>query len=326
MAAVYHEGTIKGVDPDKFNAEKAAERLRNAMKKLGVDVAEIISVLGDHNNLQRQSIKTQYKTMYGQDLVDDLESELSGHLEELCVTLLMPSRYFDAYGLRHAMQRIGTKEIILTDILASRSNQEIQEIKQVYKNDLYQVELEDDIKSETFGDYEKVLLGLLQGNRDESQSVDYSVVDKDVKDLLDSGVKRKGTDEETFTRILVSRSIPHLKAVLDKYTKLEQDIKSETSGDLQTAYLAIVRFVKDPLEYFARCFYESFAGPGTDDERLIQLVVSHCEVDLKDIGLVYQRLYKQNLTDAIKAECHGDYGKLISKIVTSNDDVTLSEV
>ncbi|ESO89675.1 hypothetical protein LOTGIDRAFT_234258 [Lottia gigantea] len=325
MAAVYHEGTIKGVEPDTFNAEKPAERLRTAMKKLGTDESEIIKVLCEHNNYQRQLIKTMYKTMYGRDLVEDLESELSGHFEELCLGLMMPSRCFDAYCLRHAMKRIGTKEIVLTDILASRSNCEIQEIKQVYKNDLYQVELEDDIKSDVSGDYLRVLIGLLQANRDDTQSVDVTLVDKDVQDLKEAGINQTGTDEDTFTRILVRRSIPHLREVFEKYDNLEGAVISETSGDLQKAYLSIYRYVKDPLEYYAGCFRESFSGPGTDDERLIQLVVSHSEIDLKDISLVYQRIYKQSLTEAIQDECRGDYGKLILKIVTPGDDACTPE-
>ena len=43
-----------------------------------------------------------------------------------------------------------------------------------------------------------------------------------------------------------------------------------------------------PCEYFAKRFHKCLAGPGTKDERLMQLVVNHCEVitiNTKSIGL-----------------------------------------
>ena len=43
-------------------------------------------------------------------------------------------------------------------------------------------------------------------------------------------------------------------------------------------YFFSVRFIKNPTEYFAGCFHQSLHGAGTDDERLMQLVVAHCEV------------------------------------------------
>lgn len=39
-----------------------------------------------------------------QDLIKDLKSELSGNVEELILTLFMPSTYYDAWSLRHAMK------------------------------------------------------------------------------------------------------------------------------------------------------------------------------------------------------------------------------
>ena len=39
-----------------------------------------------------------------------------------------------------------------------------------------------------------------------------------------------------------------------------------------------VQCVRDPVTHFAQCFNEAFKGPGTDDERLIQLIVSRSEV------------------------------------------------
>ena len=39
-----------------------------------------------------------------------------------------------------------------------------------------------------------------------------------------------------------------------------------------------VRCIKDPLEYYAACIHKCIKGLGTNDQRLMELVVAHCEV------------------------------------------------
>ncbi|KAJ8380698.1 hypothetical protein SKAU_G00014760 [Synaphobranchus kaupii] len=61
---------------------------------------------------------------------------------------------------------LGTDEDILIEILASRTNKEIRDIKKAYKEE-YKKELEDDIKSDTGGDFRNALLALCKANRSE---------------------------------------------------------------------------------------------------------------------------------------------------------------
>ena len=57
-------------------------------------------------------------------------------------------------------------------------------------------------------------------------------------------------------------------------------------------YIFSVQYVMTPCEYFAKCFHKCLAGPGTNDERLIQLVVNHCEViAIKVHGIFLARFY-----------------------------------
>ncbi|XP_064605916.1 annexin A5-like [Liolophura sinensis] len=319
MAAAYFEGTVLPAG-DTLDVEKAAERLRKAMKGLGTDENVIIDVLSNHCNSERQMIKSMYKTMYGRVIIHDLQDELSGHFETLCLYFLMPSRNFDAHCLYLAMKSLGTKESTLIEILVSRTPSQLEEIRENYRKN-YGHELEAAIKGETSGDLERVLVSLLQGQRSQEPEIDVELVKKDAEDLYNAGEgNRMGTDETVFNKILVNRSMGHLRRTFEEYRKLDdQDIEgavaAETSGNLKRAFLAIVRFVRSPLEYFAECFHESFKGSGTDDERLMQLVVSHSEVDMKDIKRVYAEKYSQTLYSAIKGETSGDYRKLLLSTV-----------
>ncbi|KAL8596935.1 hypothetical protein ACOMHN_027881 [Nucella lapillus] len=65
MAASYCQGTVKGVPEGQFNAEEAAQILRDSVKGLGTNENHIIQVLSGHNNKQRQEIKQMYKVAFG---------------------------------------------------------------------------------------------------------------------------------------------------------------------------------------------------------------------------------------------------------------------
>lgn len=325
MALRYYQGTVVG-QGSQFDKEAAAIKLRKAMKGLGTDEKAIIDILSSHTNHELQQIKDHYKTCYGRILGEDIQSELSGHFEKLCLYLLLPRPHFKAYCLYKAMEGLGTDESTLIEILCTSSNDEIKAIKEAYR-ERFKRDLVEDLEGDTSGHFRRVLVGIAQGNRSEEQIIDQSQVARDAEDLRKAGVKKLGTDESVFNRILVSRSIPHLQAVFDAYKARNQHdiiaaIKSETSGDLQDAYLTIARYVIDPLDYFAESFYKSMKGAGTDDERLMQLVVSHCEIDLQDIAQTYLKKYGKGLSRAIQDDTSGDYRKLLTRL--TNTSVTQS--
>ena len=57
---------------------------------------------------------------------------------------------------------------------------------------------------------------------------------------------------------------------------------------------------KNPARYFAGRLYKSMKGAGTDDETLIRVMVSRCEVDMVQIKEAFMREYKKSLYTFIK--------------------------
>ena len=60
-------------------------------------------------------------------------------------------------------------------------------------------------------------------------------------------------------------------------------------------FLLTVRCIKDKPSVFAKVLHKSMKGLGTDDESLLRVVISRCEVDMVQIKEAFERDYKQTL-------------------------------
>jgi len=316
MQIKYH-GSIKPVA--NFNAEQDAQILRKAMKGLGTDEKAITSVVGYRTNKQRQQIITTFKQAYGKDLIKELKSEIGGNYERLVLGLMMKPVDFDCYCLYKAMAGAGTDEATLIEILASRSNAEIKEIRDVYKKN-YKKVLEKELQSETSGHFRRLLVSLNNASRDETTKVDMRKAEEDAAKLYQAGEKKWGTDESTFNFVMASRSPAQLRATFQAYQKLSnhdisKSLSSEFSGDIQKGLLAIVGVARDPPSYFASLLYKSMKGLGTNDDDLIRIVVTRSEVDMEEIKQRFYQEFKQPLSKFINDDTSGDYKKLLLALV-----------
>uniref|UniRef100_A0A3Q0SRW0 Annexin n=1 Tax=Amphilophus citrinellus TaxID=61819 RepID=A0A3Q0SRW0_AMPCI len=296
-----NRGTV--TEAANFNPDADAQNLREAMKGAGTNEATIIDILACRTNAQRQRIKVAYKQTVGKDLADDLSSELSGNFRSVVLGLLMPAPVYDAYELRTAMKGAGTEEACLIDILASRSNGEINTINEVYK------------KGNRVTIISIHLVSMFAG-RDESDKVDEAQAVKDAKEIYEAGEARWGTDEVKFLTVLCVRNEKHLLRVFEEYQKIsgrdiEESIKREMSGCLEDVFLAIVKCVRSKPMFFAERLYKSMKGLGTTDSVLIRIMVARAEIDMLDIKAQFQKMYGKSLYSFIKGDTSGDYRKIL---------------
>ncbi|XP_074837940.1 annexin A4 [Carettochelys insculpta] len=314
-------GTIKPALP--FSPQEDAQKLRKAMKGLGTDEDAIIDILVNRCMSQRQEILITYKSTIGRDLIGDLKSELSGNFEKVIIGLMTSITLYDVQELKRAMKGAGTDEGCLIEILASRSGDEIRRINETYKSQ-YGTTLEKDIVSDTSSMFRRVLVSLATGNRDEGHYVDEGLAQQDAQCLYEAGEKKWGTNEGEFVTILCSRSRNHLLKVFDEYRRIgnkdiTESIKSEMSGDLEDALLAVVKCIRNKQAYFAERLYYSMKGLGTDDDTLIRVMVSRCEIDLLDIRREFKRMYGKSLYSFIKGDTSGDYQKVLLLLCGGED-------
>ncbi|MCV4796485.1 hypothetical protein OFB84_31670, partial [Escherichia coli] len=80
----------------------------------------------------------------------------------------------------------GTDEKVLTEIIASRTPEELRAIKQAYEEE-YGSNLEDDVVGDTSGYYQRMLVVLLQANRDPDTAIDDAQVELDAQALFQAG-------------------------------------------------------------------------------------------------------------------------------------------
>lgn len=318
------KGTV--VEAPNFNADRDAESLRKSVKGMGTAESIIINIMGNRSNAQRLKIKDMYKLLHGRDLIDDLKGDTSGNFKKLLQALLVSPVEYDCIELRKAVQGLGTDDSVLVEILTSRSNKRMKDIKDLY-GQLYKRKLEDDVQSDTSGHYKKLLASLMTGGRPETNEVDLNVVRKDVDELIKAGIKKWGTDEAKFHIIFGIRSFAHLRQLFEEYQKqtkktMEDSIKSEMSGNLAKTYLALINNIRGRPAYFAREVKKALKGLGTDEHTLNRIIVSRCEIDTVQIKEEYVKLFQTTMEKDIQGDVSGDYGKLLLLLIKDPSERT----
>ncbi|XP_078284732.1 annexin-B12-like [Rhinoraja longicauda] len=311
------QGTIKPVG--NFNAQNDAEILRQAMKGAGTNEQAIIDIVANRSNEQRQKIKLAFKTLYGKDLIKDMKSELTGNMEEIILALFKPTTYYDAWSLRKAMEGAGTQDRVLIEILCTRNNQQVNEIRRCYKEELER-DLEKDLTKDTSGHFKRLLISMSQGNRDEATTVDMAKATADAERLFRAGEGKLGTDESTFNMILATRSFPQLQATIHEYGRLAKRellkaIDREFSGDVGDGMRAIVQCVVNRPAFFAEKLYKAMKGAGTSDSTLIRIVVTRSEIDLVQIKQAFWEKYQKTLRIMVESDTSGDYKRMLISII-----------
>ena len=310
---------LAGVDSGAYI--QYADMLRNACQGAGTDEDTIVNIIARTTNPERAMIRRVYTQKYNEDLVTRLQSELSGDFKEAAIGSFMTPTEYDAYCLNAAMKGLGTKEGVLTEIIGSRTPQELLAIKQTYAAN-YGETLDNAVAGDTSGDYQKLLLHLLQCQRSNVVTPDATSCMQDAAALYQAGEGKWGTDEATFYRVFANRSPAEL-AVINQYYKQNSNkgllgaINSEFSGDTKDLLDTIVRSNVDPYGFYAGRIHDSVSGVGTNDSRLIRNICARHAVDLPLIKQAYARDYGKDMLSDIQSDTSGHYRQVLSSLVAN---------
>nr|CDS27549.1 annexin [Hymenolepis microstoma] len=300
-----------------FDAKADAQILHEAVKGMGCDKDVIIDILTHRTVKQRKEIEVSYKAQYGGDLKERLKKELHGDLEHAVLWSFLTPAEINATALNKAMKGMGTDESMLIDIICTANNLEMEKIKEAFE-EITGKSLEDEIRSETSGDFRRVLIAILQGSR--SVDFDEAQARVDAQEIFDAGEDKLGTDESTFVRIICSSSFKQIRAINECYQELTGHdlitaIGKETSGDFKKALTRVVQIAINKAGTIAEMLYKSMKGAGTDDTNLIRIILCYAESDLGKIRAWFDGNYEKSLAEMITGDTSGDYRKFLLSIV-----------
>ena len=303
-----------------MTAEEDAQALRKAMKGLGTDEKAIINIIANRTNAQRLKIKEVYEKVIQRDLIKDLKSELSGNFEDAVLALFIPPIDYDVMQLHKAMKGLGTNEDTLTEIIASRDEAQLNQIKAKYKQE-YNIDLEEKIEKETSGNFKRLLIALLQGGRSRNLRPDLELCKLRAKQLYEAGENKWGINSYVFNKIFSLSSKFELCFICREYYKLYghtiiDAINENFKGDVKKLLLSIIHAIINPAEYFASRINDAIKGLGTKDNLLIRCIVSRHEIDMPMIKRYFKQLYGKDMADAIKKDTSGDYRRLLVELIS----------
>ena len=294
------------------------ENLEKAMKGFGTDEDTLIRIVANKTSSERLKIKEEWEKVYGSNLISELKKELHGKMEEAMIALFTDPIEYDCDSLRNAMSGLGTNEDTLIEIITSRSPENLKKIIEKYQQK-YNRNLEQDIKKETHGTLQNILISLLKCNRSTNKSPNSGEIAKIAQEIFDAGEGKFGKDSSVFNKYLTTLSPQELICLnqeynyIAKHTILEA-IEKEFIGNSKKAFKATVYATLLPSEYFATRVHDAIKGLGTKDHLLMRVLITRDEIDMPQIKECYKKLYGSSMIEDIKNDISGKYRKLMLEL------------
>ena len=144
-------------------AEIAQEIYKNKEKKLGTDESTFNKYFCTLSPHELAAVSREYHKLTGHTILQAIDKEFSGDskktLKTIVYAVLSPSEYF-ATRVNYAVKGLGTKDHLLIRVLVSRSEIDMPQIKQYYRQ-LYGKDMVADIKGDVSGEYQNLLVSLV---------------------------------------------------------------------------------------------------------------------------------------------------------------------
>jgi annexin A7/11 len=155
-------GTNTNPNPTQC-AEIAQEIFKAGEKKLGTDESifnKYFCTLSPH---ELAAVSREYHKLSGHTILQAIDKEFSGDSKKTLKTIvyatLSPSEYF-ATRVNDAIKGLGTKDHLLIRVLVTRSEIDMPQIKQYYKQ-LYGKDMVNDVKNDISGEYQSLMVQLI---------------------------------------------------------------------------------------------------------------------------------------------------------------------
>ncbi|XP_033822250.1 annexin A6 isoform X1 [Periophthalmus magnuspinnatus] len=336
-----------------------AKEIHDALKGAGTDEKCLIEILASRHNQQIHDMVAAYRDAYGREMEEDIIADTSGHFKKMLVVLLQGTRdesgavdedlvaedVQDLYAAGE--EQWGTDEAKFIMILGNRSIPHLRKVFDEYEK-AYETTIEDSIKSELSGDFERLMLAVVQCIRSFSMFF--------AKRLYKS-MKGLGTADNTLIRIMICRSELDMLDIREcfrlRYEKsLYNMIKDDTSGDYKRTLLNLcggdddlageffpeaaqiaykmweisattrvqLRPTVRPASDFdpaadAQALRKAMKGFGTDEDAIIDIVANRSNAQRQEIRQAFKSLLGRDLMKDLKSELSKNLERLIISLM-----------
>ena len=150
--------------PNPEQCKAIAEEMYKAGEaKIGTDESVLNKYFCTLSPIELAQVSREYHKLTGHTILQAIDKEFSGDSKKTLRTIvyatLSPSEYF-ATRIHDAVKGLGTKDQLLIRVLVSRSEIDMPQIKQYYKQ-LFGKDMYEDVKNDISGDYRTLMLGII---------------------------------------------------------------------------------------------------------------------------------------------------------------------
>ncbi|KAL6493835.1 hypothetical protein OROGR_031744 [Orobanche gracilis] len=300
---------------------KPLERLSKV--RWGTDEKAIISILGRRNAIQRKLIRQAYEDLYQEDLVNRLESELSGDFEKAVYRWILEPEDRDAVLLHVAINEKPIDYRVIVEISCIYSPEELLGVKRAYQI-RYKHSLEEDLAQHTTSDLRKLLVGLVSVYRYRGEEINARVANSEAYSLHNA-IKENAFNHEEVIRITTTRSKPQILATINQYkddhgSSITKHLRSEACSEYLCALRTAIRCMSDHEKYYEKVIRKALDKDGDIDENSVtRVIVMRAERDLKEINELFYKRNSLPLEHAIAKDTSGYYKAFLLTLLGQQD-------
>ena len=164
LIALLQCGRSVNTNPNPSQCAQIADEIYKAGEaKLGTDESVFNKYFCTLSSHELALVSKEYHKLTGHTILQAIDKEFSGDAKKTLRTIvyatLSPSEYF-ATRVHDAVKGLGTKDHLLIRVIVSRSEIDLPQIKQYYKQ-LFGKDMYEDVKNDISGDYRTLLLGII---------------------------------------------------------------------------------------------------------------------------------------------------------------------
>lgn len=301
-----------------YDPTSDALRIAKALQGTGpADPRPLLQILPDLTTDELFALRAEYKNQakvsgQGINIAKHIKMRVPGNLGKACYATALGRWESEAYWANSWYQGGASRRELLIESLMGRSNHDIKEIKNCFKDKKYGDDLERCVRTELKADKFRmaILLALEERRMPESTPLDIRLVKSDVGDLYHALNSQGG--ESDMLKIIVLRSDTHLREVLRLFEgtygihfaramiSKSRNLVGETLAHILNG--ALNRPMRDAL-LLHQAISETAPGKERTELLISRLVRLHWEPKhLERVKHVYEERYRISVREAIKRE------------------------